>query len=423
MFLLLLSLALIASCVDGYDTCQDILDVAIIGSGPGGLSAARALHHITGLSKVVVYERASAFRPIGAALGLNTLAYDTLKEFGMDLHDRVRSIGSNPQRHVLQRPSGEIIYDDESFLANTDFNWLSWYNLQTALRVAAEGDADTGGISIQLNSKLVDFEEDEEAGIVRLHFDDGKVVHTRMLIGADGYNSIVRGKTVDDGKPIFTGTMTWRGVMDRSHFNKIVKIEPFKSIGDGVNLSIVGDAKNFWVMDCGEGQIAWTGTAIYNNENSADKHAPANIKALNVFKNWPPIIETLIEATEASAIVESGVYDREPVSSWGALKGTFKRTTLLGDAAHPIRPSLGLGSTLAFQDSKCLADNLSGVDLGNTENVANALKLYEKERIDVTTPLQKKARQEGANSHAENRAEQMKAHLDASLATKKKTTH
>jgi len=423
MLLLLISLALSASYVVGSDICNDILDVAIIGSGPGGLSAAIALHHITSLSKVVVYERASAFRPIGAALGLDTLAYDTLKEFGMDLHDRVRSVGSNSQWQVLQRPSGEIIYDNESFLANTDFNWLAWYNLQTALRVAAEAEAVAGGILIQLSSKLVDFEEDEEAGIVRLYFADGRVVKTRILIGADGYNSIVRGKTVGDGKPVFTGTMTWRGVMDRSHFNKIVKIEPFKSMDDGVNLSIVGDAKNFCVMDCGEGKIAWTGTAIYNSENSVDKHAPTNIKALNVFKNWPPIVKTLIEATDASAIVESGVYDREPVSSWGALEGKFKRTTLLGDAAHPIRPSLGLGSTLAFQDSKCFANNLSGVDLGNTEKVATALKLYEKERIDVTTPLQKKAGKEGEESHAENRADTMKVFLEASLANKKKTAH
>jgi len=308
-----------------------------------------------------------------------------LKEFGIDVHDRVRSIGSNPQRHVLQRPSGEIMYDDESFLANTDFNWLAWYNLQTALKDSSGMDA--GGISIQLNSKLVDFEEDEEEGIVRLHFANGEVVKTRMLIGADGYTSIVRKKTVADGEPIFTGTMTWRGVMDRSHFNKIVQIEPFKSIGDGVNLSIIGDGKNFWVMDCGKGKIAWTGTAIYDNENFTDKHAPANTIALKVFKDWPPIVETLIEATDASAIVQSGVYDREPVSSWGATEGKFKRTTLLGDAAHPMRPSLGLGSTMAFQDSKCLADNLSGVDLGNTENVADALKRYEEERIAVTAPL------------------------------------
>jgi len=75
---------MIPACVGGAppphtsDSCHDILDVAIIGSGPGGLSAARALDHIADLSnKVVIYDRASAFRPIGAALGLNTAAYTT----------------------------------------------------------------------------------------------------------------------------------------------------------------------------------------------------------------------------------------------------------------------------------------------------------------------------------------------------------
>ena len=58
----------------------------IIGSGPGGLGAALALasqNNNNCHGSVAVFERASAFRPIGAALGLSVLGYQALEELGL----------------------------------------------------------------------------------------------------------------------------------------------------------------------------------------------------------------------------------------------------------------------------------------------------------------------------------------------------
>ena len=426
----------------------------IIGSGPGGLGAALALSSQNNNNchgSVAVFERASAFRPIGAALGLNVLGYQALEELGLAVRaarapnpnpnpnpnsnpmnpnqDWVRSLAANPQWDVLLRPNGEVLYDDESFLKDTEFTWLGWYTLQSTLR---ERLRDLPEVSVNLRHRLVDFEEDEENSLVRLRFqvasEEGgeeteKIVLARVLVGADGYHSVIRRKTVNDGPPNYTGTMTWRGVLNRDQFRLQQKNNnqplgrPFHSDEHG-NLNVYGDRKTFTVMDCGNGQIAWTGTAL---QESAHKSADAQEDALKVFHNWPPVVKSLILGVDDPRdIVQSGVFDRDPVDSWGVSDGTFQRVTLLGDAAHAMRPSLGLASTMALQDALSLSKELSKVEsLEDSKSVATALTAYESERIGVTAPLQLEARAQGNAQHREDRADQIKQVLDSALAQKK----
>ncbi len=114
------------------------------------------------------------------------------------------------------------------------------------------------------------------------------------------------------------------------------------------------------------------------------------------------------------AIVETGVFDREPVSQWG----NGRNVTLLGDAAHPMRPSLGLGTTMALEDAVALAKILADTDLNDGEQLGNALHTYEQERIAITAPLQHQARLGGAASHAEDQAAQLKKQFEAALAAR-----
>jgi salicylate hydroxylase len=395
-----------------------ILDVAVIGAGPGGLATALALSKNDSHS-IAIFERASAFRPIGAALGLNDPGYAALSSLAPSLAELVRSKAANPQWQVLQRPDGEILFDDECFFHDTGFTWLGWYTLQVALK-----DALPNSIPIHLMHRLVSIEQ--ETGFVSLRFSvqdaEGKVlqektVRTRVLVGADGYQSVVRRNAVSDGEPLYTGTMTWRGIIDKSDFDAQAFGAPFQSKNENGVLSIIGDRKNFWIMDCGDGQIAWTGTAL---QDSSEKSSSARDSAMVAFEGWPAMVIAMMKATDPEAIIESGVFDRDPVESWGVANGgKYQRVTLLGDAAHPMRPSLGLGSTNAFQDALSLSSKLQGVDLRNTSDVARALDLYEQERIAVTSPLIIKARKGGEASHDEDQADRFKKVMDTMLASKK----
>jgi 2-polyprenyl-6-methoxyphenol hydroxylase-like FAD-dependent oxidoreductase len=77
--------------------------------------------------------------------------------------------------------------------------------------------------------------------------------------------------------------------------------------------------------------------------------------------------------------------DRHPVPQW-----SFGPVTLLGDAAHPMRPNGSNGSSQAILDgealTKALAESASPVD---------ALVAYERERLDPTARLTLANRQSG----------------------------
>jgi salicylate hydroxylase len=322
-----------------------------------------------------------------------------------DLATQVRALGANPQRQLLMRPNGEVLFSDESPWAGTPFTWLAWYNLQTSLHNTLPPT-----VSLHLNHKFVNFTKvaDPSQVPLRLHFENQPEVGARLLIGADGYHSAVRSLTVGDGAPLYTGTMTWRGILPRQILAPLA--EPFAE-GAGFQL-VVGDLKNFWIMDAGPEELAWGGTALHpTTEKSTDVLA----MVLQIFDQWTPFVERLIRATDPTTIVETGVFDREPVSQWG----DRERITLLGDAAHPIRPSLGLGTTMAFEDAVALTKKLNGLNLQDTPSVAKALTDYEEERIAITALLQPKARQQGEASHASDLADQLKAGFELALAARR----
>ncbi len=382
---------------------SDILDIAIIGAGPGGLSAAHALTQ-QGFS-VGIFEKAVSLRPIGAALGLGERGYAAVKEISQDLANQIYVQGTNPQQVLLMRPNEEILFSDEAPMAGTSFTWLGWYDLQTQLRKMLPDS-----VHLHLNHHLIDFTNNSVEEPVKLRFKNQSPRLAKMVVGADGYHSMVRQKTVGDGAPLYTGTMTWRGMIPRDEIETILPTIPFQE-GAGFQM-IVGNQKNFWIMDAGSNQVAWTGTALQSSPEKSESVVDTLVKT---FEQWPAIVQKIIRSTNPSSIIETGVFDREPVSQWG----DGQRVTLLGDAAHPIRPALGLGATLAFEDAVALAQLLDGVNPEQISAVQTALSQYEQDRITVTTPLQKQARQQGAASHATDRADRLKAGLEEALANRR----
>jgi salicylate hydroxylase len=381
-----------------------VFDVAIIGAGPGGLSAAHALAQL-GFS-VGVFERAQVLRPIGAALGMGDMGYAALAEIDAELAQQVRMLAVNPKQQMLMRPNGEVLFCDESPLSGTGFTWLCWYNLQTCLYQALPRT-----VPLHLNHIFIGFTQTSNQGeaLLRLQFHQQEDKCARLLIGADGYNSAVRSITVADGAPLYTGTMTWRGILQRQKLDWLA--DPFVESA-GFQL-VVGEKKNFWIMDAGPQLLAWTGTALRSNQ---EKSVSVLETLLQTFEQWPSLVEHIIRTTDPEAIIETGVFDREPVLQWG----DWRRVTLLGDAAHPMRPALGLGTTMAIQDAVALARLLAGSDLGDAEQLGVALHTYEQERIAVTAPLQRQARQGGAASHAEDIADRLKEQFSDALVARRR---
>src|SRR5262249_45813246 len=83
------------------------------------------------------------------------------------------------------------------------------------------------------------------------------------------------------------------------------------------------------------------------------------------------------------------LYRLSPLPAW-----TSGRTTLLGDAAHPMLPYLAQGGAMALEDAVVLADALS--QQGDT---AAALTHYETLRRRRTTRVQALSRRNGRIYH------------------------
>lgn len=75
-------------------------------------------------------------------------------------------------------------------------------------------------------------------------------------------------------------------------------------------------------------------------------------RLLRLFKDWHPELCQLFEATEPSLILEHGIYVR-PSANLGPEWFGKGRVVLVGDAAHPMRPT-GQGTNQALEDALLL---------------------------------------------------------------------
>jgi len=110
------------------------------------------------------------------------------------------------------------------------------------------------------------------------------------------------------------------------------------------------------------------------------------------FQGWHRPIQQLIDMTVAETIVETAIYDIEPLASWSQ-----GRITLLGDAAHAATPDMGQGACMAIEDAVVLARCLSQ---GN--DLEAALNRYEAERKPRTTWIMNQSRAIGRIANLDN---------------------
>jgi len=84
-----------------------------------------------------------------------------------------------------------------------------------------------------------------------------------------------------------------------------------------------------------------------------------------------------------------GIFDRDPLERW-----TRGRATLLGDAAHPMMPTLAQGAAISMEDGYVLARHLDR----NRDDPAAALRAYEDERRPRASRVQLQARTQFENN-------------------------
>jgi salicylate hydroxylase len=337
------------------------LNISIIGGGIGGLATAIAL--LKHGFNVQVYERAKTLRPVGAGLTLTPNGLNSLEAIQPGIVELLKHAGSSLHALTLKRSTGETISSNPiqpiQQYGQPILN-IQWSRLQAILASVLPADV------IHLQHYCVGFEQSDNK--VRLFFPGGKTAETDLLIGADGINSIVRQTLIGDCFPRYADQVYWGAILSFNHEQLVPNVS---------TLFMAEDGKNFLLADVGEGYTFWSASAQSEDDFVHQRRIIPKARVLERFADWAEPVGAIIKATPAADIVERPICDRLPLDLWS--KG---RVTLLGDAAHPVVPSLGQGANTAFEDAYELAECLAVAP-----NIEAALNTYENSRIPRTAVI------------------------------------
>lgn len=345
------------------------LNIGVIGGGIGGAAAALALHR-AGID-ATVYERAPELREVGAGMMLWPNATRVLRDLGV--LERVAAT-SGPNEHFLVRSSGGAILMD---IGLGRFDVPALCTRRSDLLDALISALPAGGV--RLGCEFESFERRKHG--IAVQFADGKTAEHDVLIGADGIRSRVRSQLLGIHEPVYRGYTVWRGL---AHFPG--------AAASGANSETWGRGKRFGILNTGGGRFTWyaSANARAGHEDSAQGRRH---ELLRMFEGWHEPVEALIEATDENSILKNGACDLPALKRWG-----YGRVTLLGDAAHPCTPNLGLGGCMALEDALVLAGSFcreGSPDL--------ALRRYESLRRARTRHVQQRSLLMGHIGQWENR--------------------
>jgi len=343
--------------------------IAIVGGGIGGLFAANAL--LSQGLRVSVYEQAPALGEVGAGVYITPNSVRHLQRVGLG--------GAVEKWGALVGPKSSYFRHDGSPIAPvqvTDASgWNATYGMHRADLVDFLAANLPAGI-VHTGHRAVGFEQ--SAGKARVKFANGNTIEADVVVGADGIHSEMRPYVFPPSKPIFHGTISYRGLVSQERLPDW-PMDRWQMWA--------GPSKHFLVFPVRHGtMVNYVGFVPADREIKESWSAPGDPDVLRQeFEGWDPRIGAVLKQVDHT--FRWALFDREPLPTWS--KG---RLTLLGDAAHPMLPHLGQGANQSIEDGMALATILSQTD---NAAVPEALLAYERLRRERVAEVQLGARQNG----------------------------
>ncbi|KOC10001.1 salicylate hydroxylase [Aspergillus flavus AF70] len=355
------------------------LNIAIIGAGLGGLSAAVALRR-QGHS-VTVYERYDFAGEVGASLSAASNGSRFLEQWGVDIKAAKPVILKRLIMHDWS--TGEVKSEyglgDYKSKFGTDYNNFHRIDIhKELLKSAFEEPGEGPKCTLKVNHKATAL--DAEAGIIQ--FENGASATADLIVAADGIRSSSR--NLIGITPNFTMSTS-------CCYRCIIGADKLRSLG--LDDYISNEAIEYWggfgidkivMSPCSNGEVV-SCYCFYPAEYNELREDGWNISAtpqqlVDTFPGLDPRMKKLM--LNAEDIKMWRLYRHEPYPYW--VKG---KVCLLGDAAHPMMPDQSQGSCMAFEDAGAL-----GLVFHRTfreqYSITKGLSLYEKLRKPRATRVQ-----------------------------------
>lgn len=358
----------------------DRFNATIAGGGIGGISAALALSQTGRFSSIRVLEKAEQFGEIGAGLQLAPNAHYALEALG---------ISTKALDEYAFRPGRLVMLDAISGRQITALDLGPEYERRYGKPYVVMHRRDLLDLLVDAAKQRDDIELCVGQAVSELR-DAGNAVHVRteqgteysgdLLIGADGLWSTVRKHVIDDGDPVASGYVTYRGAVP---FDQVAAMAGGRDVlvwvGPGMHLVQYpirrGELYNQVV--CFRSDRFTTAHSAWGTADEIDGHyadacpqVRASVALIARDRHWKMV-------------------DRDPVDTW--VRG---RVALLGDAAHPMFQYVAQGACQALEDAQVMGEVLRG-----GQGIDSALAEYQRSRVPRASRVQRTARNFGDLLH------------------------
>jgi len=344
--------------------------IAIVGAGIAGLTAAVTLRRI-GID-ARIYEQASAFARIGAGIQMNPNAMKVLR--GLGLEQRIRDVGFAPEvGYNREWDTAAVTYlhpmgaEIEQRFGAPD---VSLHRAELHAALAAINPPDT----VHFGKKLTGL--DRNGACVRLTFADGSRVLADAVIGADGVHSTVLEILFGSGQPRFTGDVAYRAIYRTERLGRPIddRVKWWGPDRHIVSYKVDGRRDELYF-------IARTPEPGFRIESWSARGDLDQMRA--AFAGFHPDARIVLEA--CPEVRKWALLERDPLARWSE-----ERIVLMGDACHPMLPTMAQGAGTSMEDAVILARCLDGVE---RDGLADAFHRYEANRKERTSRIQLGSRQ------------------------------
>ena len=324
----------------------------VIGAGPAGLSAALGLAKVC--QKVVVVEKRPDFKVQGSTFGIMKNGRKALTELCPDIWALLQTAG-------VPLPSGGLM--------------LPWWEMRDAILSQVRNNSNIVVRTGEQFTAIVDSPD-----VVKVSFQSGLKLEADVVVAADGVHSQVREwlglpPARATGNRVFRGALTVQD--DSSDKLKALLEEGILPLGSKEMKGVYFILFNFHSRF--PGRLTW---AVSTNHEIDEDSTPFSIMSEVVHD--PEELDLLREIFELSdgdhlkPFPPTHVVDfsDDVLQTLGGGWGGRGRVTLLGDAAHAMRPTDGQGGNQAFEDALVLSRTLA-----QGGPVEYALRQFEARRV------------------------------------------